>query len=220
MFSCILMKIYENIEENKLIQLHQFYHKWYSFLSLIKIYLFSFRPSLNCLKLEFYLYSSIEMYFKVFDHLFVKSMVFLFFLIYMQYFMLKIMFLLLGFMDIIHFQFFCSEFSIPFHFLRPTTRGNLGLKKILWLRARITWLAHDSCFSFHILLTIFMGLPWWPSSKEPAYNAGDVGLIHGSGRSPKEGNGNLFQYSCLGNVMDRGALGATVHRFAKELDIT
>ena len=60
-----------------------------------------------------------------------------------------------------------------------------------------------------------MGLPWWPSSKEPAYNAGDVGLIHGSGRSPKEGNGNLLQYSCLGNSMDRGAFQATVHEVAK-----
>ena len=37
-------------------------------------------------------------------------------------------------------------------------------------------------------------------------NAGDVGLIPGSGRSPGEGNGNLLPYSCLGNSMDRGAL--------------
>ena len=37
-------------------------------------------------------------------------------------------------------------------------------------------------------------------------NAGDVrdaGLIPGSGRSPGEGNGNPFQYSCLENPMDR-----------------
>ena len=35
--------------------------------------------------------------------------------------------------------------------------------------------------------------------KNPAANAGDVGLIPGSGRSPEEGNGNPLQYSCLGN---------------------
>ena len=35
----------------------------------------------------------------------------------------------------------------------------------------------------------------------------DVGLIHGSGRYPGVGNGNLLQYSCLGNSMDREAWG-------------
>ena len=38
-----------------------------------------------------------------------------------------------------------------------------------------------------------------------AYNEGDPGLIPGSGRSPGEGNGNLLQYSCPENPMDRGA---------------
>ena len=42
-------------------------------------------------------------------------------------------------------------------------------------------------------------------------NARDAGLIPGSGRSPGEGNGNPFQYSCLENSMDRGAWRATVH---------
>ena len=37
------------------------------------------------------------------------------------------------------------------------------------------------------------------------YNAGDLGLIPGSGRSPGEGNGNPLQYHCLENPMDRGA---------------
>ena len=48
-----------------------------------------------------------------------------------------------------------------------------------------------------------------------ACNAGDLGLIPGSGKSPGEGNGNLLQYSCLENPMDRGAWRATVHRVAK-----
>ena len=43
----------------------------------------------------------------------------------------------------------------------------------------------------------------------------DVGLIPGLGRSPGEGNGNPFQYPCLGNAMDRGAWWAAVHRAAK-----
>ena len=36
-------------------------------------------------------------------------------------------------------------------------------------------------------------------------SAGDMGTIPGSGRYPGEGNGNSFQNSCLGNLMDRGA---------------
>ena len=52
-------------------------------------------------------------------------------------------------------------------------------------------------------------------SKESACNAGDLGSIPGSGRSPGEGNGNPLQYSCLENSMDRGAWWATVHGVAK-----
>ena len=51
--------------------------------------------------------------------------------------------------------------------------------------------------------------------KASAYNAGDLGLIPGSGRSPGEGNGNPLQYSCLENPMDREAWEATVHGVAK-----
>ena len=50
-------------------------------------------------------------------------------------------------------------------------------------------------------------------------NAGDVGSIPGSGRSPGEGKGNPLQYSCLGNPMDKGAWRATVHVIA-ESDMT
>ena len=51
-------------------------------------------------------------------------------------------------------------------------------------------------------------------------NAGDikdVALIPGLGRSPRKGNGNPFQYSCLENPMDRGARWATVRRVTKSL---
>ena len=59
-----------------------------------------------------------------------------------------------------------------------------------------------------------MGFPSGSVDKESACNAGDTGdvsSIPGSGRSPREGNGNLLQYSCLENPMDRGSWQATVY---------
>ena len=52
-----------------------------------------------------------------------------------------------------------------------------------------------------------------------AGDAEDVGLITGSRRTPGEGNGYPFQYSCLENPMDRGAWQVTVPEIL-ELDIT
>ena len=53
------------------------------------------------------------------------------------------------------------------------------------------------------------GFPGGASGKEPAcqrrLDVRDVGLIPGSGRSPRGGHGNPLQYSCLENPMDRGA---------------
>ena len=65
-----------------------------------------------------------------------------------------------------------------------------------------------------------MGFPGGKSKdgKESACNAeaaGDPGSIPGLGRSPAEGNGNPFQYSCLENPMHRRAWWATVHGVAK-----
>ena len=51
--------------------------------------------------------------------------------------------------------------------------------------------------------------------KESTYNAGDVGLIPGLGKSLGEGNDNPLQYSCLENSMDRGAWKAIVHGVMK-----
>ena len=50
----------------------------------------------------------------------------------------------------------------------------------------------------------YLGFPAGSVVKNLPANAGDTGLIPGSGRSPGEGNGNPLQYSCLGNPMDRG----------------
>ena len=51
--------------------------------------------------------------------------------------------------------------------------------------------------------------------KESTCNAGDQGLIPRSGRSSGEGNDNPLQYSHLENLMDGGALQATVHEIAR-----
>ena len=51
--------------------------------------------------------------------------------------------------------------------------------------------------------------------KESNCNAGDQGLIPGSGRFPGDGDGNPLQYSCLENPMDSGAWWATVHGVAR-----
>ena len=54
--------------------------------------------------------------------------------------------------------------------------------------------------------------------KNPPANAGDIRDVDSlprSGRSTGGGHGNLLQYSCLENPMNRGALWATVHRIAK-----
>ena len=65
-----------------------------------------------------------------------------------------------------------------------------------------------------------MDFPGSSVVKNPPANAGNSGSIPGSGRSPEEGSGNLLQYTCLGNPMDRGTWWATVREIAKELDIT
>ena len=64
-------------------------------------------------------------------------------------------------------------------------------------------------------IRLHKNIAWWLSGKESACNAGDLGSIPGSGRSPGEGIGNPLQYSCLENPMDRGAWWATIHRIAQ-----
>ena len=64
----------------------------------------------------------------------------------------------------------------------------------------------------HFLSTSRLCFPDEASSKEPACNAGDLGSIPGSGRSPGEGYGNSLQYSCLENSNEMRSLWATVHR--------
>ena len=66
-----------------------------------------------------------------------------------------------------------------------------------------------------LTMGIWESFPGGSDGKESACNAGDLGLIPGLGKIPREGNGNPLQYSCLENSMDRGAWWATVHGVAK-----
>ena len=60
-----------------------------------------------------------------------------------------------------------------------------------------------------LTMGIWESFPGGSDGKESACNAGDLGLIPGLGKIPREGNGNPLQYSCLENSMDRGAWWAT-----------
>jgi len=65
-----------------------------------------------------------------------------------------------------------------------------------------------------------MSFPGGSVVKNLPANAGDLSLIPGSGRSPREGNGNPLQCSCLENPMDTRALWATSHGVSDESDMT
>ena len=65
-----------------------------------------------------------------------------------------------------------------------------------------------------------MGFPGGSVVKNSPANAGDMGSIPWSGRSPGEGSGNSLQCSCLRNPMDRGAWWATIHGVTEEPDLT
>ena len=60
-----------------------------------------------------------------------------------------------------------------------------------------------------------MDFPGGSDGKASTSNAGDPGSIPGSGRSPREGNGNPLQDSCLKNPTDRGDWWPTVHGVTK-----
>ena len=82
------------------------------------------------------------------------------------------------------------------------------LEKILIDRKRWTT-------SENLIVKVYNSFPGSAVGKEPACQAGDVGLILRLGVSSGEGNWNPLQCSCLGNTMDKGAWRATVHRAAK-----
>ena len=70
-------------------------------------------------------------------------------------------------------------------------------------------------FQEYAIVNLYWGFPDGSVVRYLPANAGDTGSNPGSVRSPGVGNGNLLQYSCLENPVDRGAWQATVHRVAK-----
>ena len=65
------------------------------------------------------------------------------------------------------------------------------------------------------IIILDMGFPGGSDGKESACNAGDLDSIPELRRSPREGNGNPLQYSCLENSLDREAWQAIVHGVSK-----
>ena len=69
-------------------------------------------------------------------------------------------------------------------------------------------------------IRMLRGSPGGSVVENPPGNAGDMGSISRSGKSPGEGNSNPLQYSCLKNPMHTGAWRTTVHGVTKESDMT
>ena len=67
---------------------------------------------------------------------------------------------------------------------------------------------------------VVWGFPGGSVVKNPPTNAGDMGSLSESGRSPGKGNGNPLQYSCLRNPTVGGAWHAIVRGVTKESDMT
>ena len=95
---------------------------------------------------------------------------------------------------------------------------------VLWNRLVSTWkntfTKHKNCDTAKLIPGIICSLGASQVVlvvENPPVNAGnlDAGSIPRLGRSTGGGNGNLLQYSCLGNPMDRGTWQATVHRVTK-----
>ena len=75
-------------------------------------------------------------------------------------------------------------------------------------------------FSIAKYVLFNIGFPGGLVVKNLPANAGDAGLIPGLGRTPGDGNGNPFPYSCLEIPMHRGAWWARDHEVTKESDMT
>ena len=93
----------------------------------------------------------------------------------------------------------------------------------LYSQPHITFIKVDSTLALEkslnqfqrINLILSLGFHSGSEGKAPAWNVGDPGSMAGLGSSPREGNGNPLQYSCLENPMGGGAWLATVHGVAK-----
>ena len=98
--------------------------------------------------------------------------------------------------------------------------ANVRISLFLWLSNSLLYTCVYVCVCIYThtlyIHTHTKGFPGGSAMKNPPANAGDTGLIPGSGRSPGAEHGNPFQCSCLGKPMDGGAWWAAVHRVTKE----
>ena len=85
------------------------------------------------------------------------------------------------------------------------------IKKILKYSSLFCELKKKKDVSWMVMPGLGFPSGWVVKKKNLSTNAGDTGLIPGSGRSPGGGNGNPLKYSCLENSKDRGKWQATVH---------
>ena len=116
----------------------------------------------------------------------------------------KIIYLALSFWGSSIFRKLNFSLSKQYHFAQESVQQvfwSLNSLKVETIPLYIIWVLFEDD-------SADTSLPQWLSGKGPAYNPGDardVGSTPGSGRSSGGGNGNLLQYSCLENSMDRRA---------------
>ena len=97
----------------------------------------------------------------------------------------------------------CDYRGLP-RLLQPFTY-EVGTNSEYWPGCpKDSWAGHRESNYCLFYFFYFLDLPGGSDGEASAYNAGDLGSIPGSGRSPGEGNGNPLQYSCLENPVDRG----------------
>ena len=94
--------------------------------------------------------------------------------------------------------------------LIPTESSERKIHSLICFLVVIVFLSSGDCGPW-LLSPSFGG----SEVKASASNAGDLGSIPGSGKSPGRGNDTPLQYSCLENLMDGGAWQAMVHRVTK-----
>ena len=115
----------------------------------------------------------------------------------------------------VHFWYFTVFYAWNPMSLQTPQEGILFSKRDLWYKIHCCDPQRFFVFAFlkqKLFLIKKPCLMLWGSAVK---DAGDVGSIPALGRSPGERNGNPLQYSCLGNLMDRGALLSTVYGVAK-----
>ena len=97
------------------------------------------------------------------------------------------------------------------HYSASTCIENWGYVAVMWPKhtlplslpclnhdlSMVQGLRHNFEWILGLILWLWTNFPGGSDSKESTCNAGDLGSIHGSGRSPGEGNGYPLQYSCL-----------------------